>query len=238
MPALPELGDTSGHIRLAEILPDTDSEQLGSPGDDVDTACKIRIQLNAVKEGGDQDRESRVPVLFKSAEHFIDDHRSPFRDDHLFKEAPEHPEDPLPEAPVVEPVGSVQLRGKFIVAVDGSLEDGGKIGGEQGEPEEIPLGAVLSPAYIDQITHGLEGIEGNAQRQYEIHHRDLGPRVKAGKQAVEVCRYKTAVFQHAEDPEIEQQDQRQDQALFFLDQSLEFLFLRAGELHRLTGRRS
>ena len=60
---------------------------------------------------------------------------------------------------------------------------------------------IFSPVYINQITHGLEGIKGNAKGQYQFPQGKFSP-----KQLVDVPHCKVPVFEHGQNTEVYEED--------------------------------
>lgn len=88
----------------------------------------------------------------------------PVRNDDFLEITPEHflgaPLNPCQaEGPVAE-----KLRPQPVIASNGSLEDLGEKGHEQG----IAVRSVFAPVNINEVAHGLDGIKGDAQGKQKL----------------------------------------------------------------------
>ena len=109
----------------------------------------------------------------KISEDLLHNDDGALRDDHLFEIPPQHAEDPLAKILIIEFMGPEKPGTQIIKTVDRSLQDRGKIGREQSQTQDIPLGGIFSAIDIDQIAHGLESVEGKTQRDQKVHLRKV-----------------------------------------------------------------
>ena len=123
MPPRPELGHVKRHIRLTEILGEMHPEELGNADDDVDTARKVAVHLNSVKQHAEENSDAAVRLRIILRNDLLNDDRASLRYDHFLKIAPQHAVDAGPEVPFIERALRVEIRRKCIVTADRSLDD-------------------------------------------------------------------------------------------------------------------
>ena len=123
MPPRPELGHVKRHIRLTEILGEMHPEELGNADDDVDTARKVAIHLNSVKQHAEENSDAAVRLRIILRNDLLNDDRTPLSYDHFLKIAPQHAVDAGPEVPFIERALCVKIRCKCIVTADRSLDN-------------------------------------------------------------------------------------------------------------------
>ena len=116
--------------------------------------------------------------------------------DHLFlKKAPEHEQRAALYPAKIKLVRRDQLRRKLIIPRDRALNQLRKEGNKQRKPRRILFRPVLAVMHVDQVTHRLECVKGNAQRQKQP--KRLGAqRRKHGRSILEQRQYTKVEQQH------------------------------------------
>ena len=162
MPAAPVIVDGQGKIGPAEVLRHPDAHQPGGASGDVNAAGKVHVQLQGIQQHGDGQGGAAEGIV--AVQHGLQRNQGPVRNHQLLEIAPEHQHAAVLEAGKVEVVGLIELVCQLVVQADGALDDLGEEGHKQGDFEEVTLRGHLFPVHIHHIAHGLEGVEGNAQR--------------------------------------------------------------------------
>ncbi len=161
MPAPPIFGDILGEKGSDEVFRQGNTQCLGQTDGDVDAAGEIPVNLDGVEAG--QHQEGRAGVLRPlQGGH---GHGNPVGHHQLFEVAPEHPLKTEGNLLAVKGMAGSELGGEGIIPGDRSLNQLGEIGDEQSQLGKIPLRGAFAPVHIDDIAHGLEHIEGDAQGQ-------------------------------------------------------------------------
>ena len=121
MPSAPEFLDRSGKIRLPEVVLQIHAEDLRDTSGDVHAACKIRIDLDRIKENGGNDRQ---PVLFLIiSKHRVHIDAEAVCQNHFLEEAEQHQLDAEADPPVFEAVALEELMPQPVKARDRPLQD-------------------------------------------------------------------------------------------------------------------
>ena len=113
----------------------------------------------------------------------------------------------------------VELRCQRIEAINGTLNELGKVRDEEQEARKIALGRILAEVTVDDVADGLERVEGNAKRQEQMGCKETvgGP---------EHAEYDVPILDVAQDAEVEQHDEKQEHPLAMLDALLDRLLCR------------
>ena len=169
MPAPPEIGQADRKIGAAEILLHGDAKQAGDAHHQVDAAGKVAVKLDAVEcrtQKADDAGVGRVTAVDLRHDRCkrICDHR-------LFQHAVEHAQKPVLDIIPGKIVSRRELRLQIGKAVDWALHQLREIADKQRIAQEAPLCPMFAAADIDQISGGLENVEGYAERQKKMRQR-------------------------------------------------------------------
>ena len=202
MPAPPILRHGMRKEGPVKVLPQGDTQDPAQAADDVHIAGEVGIELDAVEGDAHEGREPGVGgIVGKQGGH---ERRQGVGDHQLLEEAPEHPAQAPAELVKVEVVPPIELRTKLAVAADGALEDLREEADEEQELREAPLGLAPVPEHVQQIAHGLEGIEGNAQRDDPLHGIVHAP-AEPARHGVRLGQQEVDILEGAQDAEIQHQ---------------------------------
>ena len=163
VPPAPVLGDVLGEEGPLEVLGDLHSQHLGHADGDVDAAGEVGVELHGVEEHHRQHVEPGV--LLRRGGELPQGDGQPVGDDELFAQAPQGPHAAHGDWPGIPAVLGVQGLAQVVIAADGTLDQLGEEGDEEGEPAQTALRGVLAPVHVDEVAHGLEGVEGYAKRK-------------------------------------------------------------------------
>ena len=164
MPAAPELLRVQGLVRRVKVLGQVEAHEHGNTRGNVCVAGEIGIYLQRIAEKGAQ-------VLKAAVKEGILEHPVAEVDGKVVAEnqflakAVQDPEHSNAKPTATQVVGLVQLLNKFRGAHDRTghkLREERKI---EAEVQEILYGSNLPPLHVHNVTHRLEGEEGNAHRQ-------------------------------------------------------------------------
>ena len=155
-------------------------------------------------------RQIRAGIEIARAVDRVDIEREAIRDHKLEEEAPEDDEKPLPQIVKAEAVGCFELAEQVSGALDGARDKLGEEGDEERVGEEIPLGLNLAPVHIHGVAEGLEGIEGDAHREQNIHRRDARLHVQKFQGPVQKVNGEVKILEKEEDAEVGDKAQRHD----------------------------
>ena len=188
MPAPPEIGQADRKIGAAEILLHGDAKQAGNAHHQVDAAGKVAVKLDAVEcrtQKADDAGVGRVTAVDLRHDRCkrICDHR-------LFQHAVEHAQEPMLDIIPRKIIALRELRLQIGKAVDRPLHQLREIADKQRIAQEAPLCPMFAAADIDQISGGLENVEGYAERQEKMQQRQL-----RAEHGINGCGQKAAVLQ-------------------------------------------
>ena len=166
VPPAPVVVNTGGEVRAAEVIHQINPQNLCHPARNINTAGEIRIQLQGIEQQNKQQGCSTEFLVIRG--NGLNRNNRPVGDDHFFEKSPQDQFQTVLHPGKGEIVGFNQLMRKLAVQADGTLNNLGKEGDKQRELCRIALGWHLFPVDINHISHGLEGVKGNAQRQQQV----------------------------------------------------------------------
>ena len=156
VPAVPEIRDRDGKIRLPEIFIERDPEHLRDAQDDIDPSGEIPVELGAVHEDA---QDAVAPQSRVIIENRVDIKRRVVSDDDLLEKSPGDPVQPAQDPLHVEFFFRIERIGQPAVAPDRSLQDLRKEGEKKREAERIPLGLHSLPVHVKEIGCRLKSVK-------------------------------------------------------------------------------
>ena len=205
VPPPPELGDGSGDVGIVEVLRALEAEQRPQAQGHVAVAGEIEVDLQGIGRGA---QPGHAPVQpGPQAEGGVGDRGGHLGDQRLLGEAHDEAAE-APRALLRAGPGAVQSGGELPEAGNGAGDHLGEEGDVQQKVAEAPGGPVPVPVDVDDVSHGLEGEEGDAHRREEARRRDLRPQQGAQAPGEEV-----QVFERPQQEQVEGQRRRQQAAL-------------------------
>ena len=215
MPAVPVFLDIPGEVGQIEVFRQPDTHALGDADGDIDAAGEVAVELESIEQHGNE-HISAVVIHEDFAQlcgHLLavdqgqNGYHQPVGDDHLLEIAPQNPHEALGYIPALKAVGFVQGLGQVAVAADGALDHLGEEGDEEGQLEDVILGLLLATVYIDDVAHGLEGVEGDAHGHDHVHQSQL---TFAGEEIINIGNDEIGILRHGQDAQIQNQAPQQD----------------------------
>ena len=111
---------------------------------------------------------------------------------------------------IIEAVFGEQFTGQLTEITDRTLGNLREEGYKQKHLEEIFLCSDLLPVDIDQIAHGLEGVEGNTQGDDQTEGVVDRRIAEGGNDPVDLIDHKVQVFKYTQQTEVEDQGQHKE----------------------------
>ena len=190
-----------GEVWLAEVGHQLDAQHLCRADGDIAVACEVAKILNG-KDSGCQ-RNLCAGGIQPVAEDGVDIDGGAVGDDHLFKEAQQHDEQSVAGTPVIE----IMRRGKLLEQAAASLDGTGDQLREERDEQRIAekVGFGFCPLLIDvnHVPQGLEGVEADADRQQNIHLRQLHFKAEGGACPVQDVDEHAGVLEIAQQTDVE-----------------------------------
>ena len=196
MPPPPELADRLGQIGVVEVFREVEAEHLAQPDGHIGIAGKVVVDLQGVvqctqpsQRGADQSRFQRKDLIGPGGE--------PVGQNHLFAQPVQKPLDAVGKpGQGNRPAG--QLVFHLGVQHDGTGHQLGEKAHIQSHPEPAFLHGGLAPVKVDDIAHGLKGVEADAQRQGNVPHRQQLP----ARQCSQRIGGEGVIFKVAQQPQV------------------------------------
>ena len=105
---------------------------------------------------------------------------------------------------------------QVIKPADRALDQLREKGYEQGQLKQIPLCLAGASVNVDDISHGLKGIERNSHWQDQVYKGKFPCTVEGLQDPVDIGNDKIGIFQHCQDPQIENKTDQKPFPLFSL----------------------
>ena len=204
VPAAPEIGDAAADIGIVEVFGEAEAEHVAQADGHIGIAGEVKIDLQGVEQNTTPVAQHRVAGV---GEEILAGQTAGVGEYHFFcktyHEAPQTGVDLGNGDTAV-----LHLLFHFHIPHDGSGHQLGEQADIQQHLAESELGLTLAPVNIDDIGHGLEGVEADAQRQGDLRHRNI----QAGD-GVQGLHHKAGVLKHAQQGQID--GNAYDQRRFF-----------------------
>ena len=224
MPSLPVFLNVLGKIRPAEVLCHSNSHGLGNTYGNVDAPGKICIQLKCIEHHSYKYKSSLINV--RVLDDLIYRHQNAVGNDHLLKISPQDAVKSIGYHLCIKGMFLKKRLGQVVKPADRSLDQLGEKGYKEGQLKQIPLRLAGSSVNVDNISHSLEGVEGNSHWQDQIHKRKFVCAVEGLQDPVDIGDNKIGVFQHRQDSQVKDETDQQPFPLFPLHLCLiGFLFI-------------
>ena len=168
MPAPPEVGDGGSQVGPVEVLQEVEAEHPAHADGHVAVAGEVEVDLKPVGHGpqpghGGGEGGEGVEGGVGQDGHIVGE-------DHLFPQARDEPGHTAPEVlPGLPP--AVDLPGDGLIPDDGPGDELGEEGHIQPHIQDAPLGGGAAAVDVDDVAHGLEGVEGDADGQCQVDLR-------------------------------------------------------------------
>ncbi len=194
VPAPPEFGDRARAVRQAEVARQGEAEREPEADGHQRIAGEVEIDLQGVGQGpGPGGGEAGGAGM---VEHGAGQGREGIGDQHLHgKTDDQQAQAGRGPAPAVASEG--QPPGDGAVADDGAGDQLGEEGDVERHFAQAPVGGEAAAVDVDQVTQGVEGEEGDAQRQ-----GDLAP-LHAQPQGAQGLGEQARVFEHAQGQQVD-----------------------------------
>ena len=166
MPSSPEFPHGFGKIGLLEVIHQPDAEHLRRAFGNGGIAHEIAVDLDGKHHIGQH--QLKAPVLLIGVVDRVHQHGAAVGDDQLQKIAPEHDQEPVPDAGNIEFLRGVQLPQQIPGPLNGTCHQLGEERDKQRVFQQISLGPDIAAVNIDQIAQCLEDIERDADRQKNV----------------------------------------------------------------------
>ena len=202
MPAVPIIRQCCGKIRLAEVLDHVNSEDLRNGAGYINSAGKVRINLQRIKQ--DRKAQRRPGERLRGLRNRTDRRSSVIRNHQFFKQAPQRELQAVFDAGKVGMVLFQKLTRQLVIPADRPLQELRKETDEERILSEIPFCPDVSAADINDIAHCLEGVERDPQRQDNSESQR-----RKSEQISESREKRREVLQEKQNSEIQHKNQRQ-----------------------------
>ncbi len=185
MPAAPEFADGESKVGAFKVCHQFDAKKLRAADGDVRIAGEIAVNFD-----GEHDRDNdkdKTDIAVCPVVYFVYGGGEDVRDHQFFKISPGHQFEPVSCAFIVETSFLFELRQKGTGPPDGASQKLWEEGDKEGIKAEVPLRLDFSPIYVNQISHGLEEVKGNARRQQDFYGHRLQGKTIYVDQGVYFC---------------------------------------------------
>ena len=166
VPSAPEIPQGNRKIRLAEVLHHADAKQLCHSHHHVNAAGKIPVELCGIHENSQYDHRTGQ-IVHRSVKNRADFSHQHLRDDIFLHGSEQKQQQRSAAAFQIQMVPFIKLLRHLIKPVDRSLQHLREEGYKSQELKKVCGRLALLIIYIHQVTNGLKGIKGNAQRQQQ-----------------------------------------------------------------------
>ena len=170
MPPLPEFTDGTRGVGIIEIFLEGEAEHAAETDGHIGVAGKIKVDLERIKQHL-QPLQSRGKAAGGQIEEDIRVISEGIGEDHLFRKAVAKTLDTV--SPFCQRrLAVIDLGSDIPVFDDGPRNELRKQGDIKQDLAEIFLRIHISPINIDHVTHGLECIERDTERQRDLRCRE------------------------------------------------------------------
>ena len=201
VPAPPELGDVAGEVGELEVGHQLKAEELGGTDGDVGVSGEVPVDLEGEEDSTED--EGGAGERFGVVETHVDVGRTGVGHDDLLEHAPED------KAHAVAPllVGELPRGSDLWQQVGGPLDGSGDELREKGDKgtkgDGITGGLEVAPVDVDGVGEGLEGVEGDADRQDDLQGGGVHGNAKGVPGGNPVLDEEVGVLEVAEDAEVD-----------------------------------
>ena len=214
MPAIPILLCGARGERTVEVFGKSNTHRLGKTDGDIDAARKVAVNLCGIQQN-EQKNVCAVELVRLLNERLDADHGG-IGYDQLFEVSPHNAEQSCADGLTVKGVLAHQLLLQIAKAADRSLQQLREKGDKKHQFCGISLGSYLFAVDVDEISHRLEGVKGDAKRQKQ-RRNGQGFGIKCRKNAIDIPYRKGCVFQNCKHTKAKDKSHSQDtSALLFL----------------------
>ena len=167
MPSSPEFCNAFAPEGEVEIEHEVIAHNTGSPYGNIGIAGKIAIHLVSKQEEGDQ--QVGRGVSMRIGIYWVGDQRHTVGNDYFFEQAPQH----QPQAGYCEVIVECMFFAELVQHILRPLYGPGHQLRVKHDVERIdaimPLGLLVATIYFYSIAHGLECMERQSDRQYDLY---------------------------------------------------------------------
>ena len=176
MPSAPEFLNGHGNIRIAEVFQEIEAEHPAHADGHVRIAGEVVINLQGVEQRR-RPGIQRAHLLRREGEQTVCGDRQHIGKNHLFAQAVNKAPEALCEI-LSSRVSILNLRLDVDVAHNRARDQLREEGDVQHQIQQVLLDFDLSSVQVNDIAHGLEGEEGDADGKRNIRHRNRDRRQK------------------------------------------------------------
>ena len=214
MPSFPVFLNILGKIRPAEVLCYSNSHGLGNTYGNVNASGEVCVQFKGIEHHTYKYKSALIDIRILN--NLIYRHQNTVGNNHLLKISPQ---DTVKSIGYYLCVKGMFLKKRFcqvIKPADRTLDQLREKGYEQGQLKQIPLCLAGASVNVDDISHGLKGIEGNSHWQDQVYKGKFPCTVEGLQDPVDIGNDKIGIFQHCQDPQIENKTDQKPFPLFSL----------------------
>ena len=201
VPPAPEIGNGYRQIGLVEVLQEVEAKHPPQADGHIAVAGEIEIDLQSVGYRSQPSHGNRNRCQFVKS--CISDDRHAVGQDHFFAKALDKARYSLAEIlPGLLP--AVDLRGNGLVTDDRSGDELWEKGHVKPHVQDTALGGRFLPIDVDDVAHGLEGIEGDANGQGKPYFG------QGQSQCAQVFTYEAQVLEYEQPRQVQHHRRRQE----------------------------
>ncbi len=171
MPAAPKFLDGKGEVWAFEVNRKLYAEKLCTADGNVRIPRKIAVDFDSEHHRDNDKHKAHIAVCI--VVNFIHRGGEHIRDHQLFKISPGHQLEAVGHIVVIKAPLLFELGQQDVRPAYGACQKLGKKGDEEGVVTQMPLCLDFPFIHINQISHRLEEIEGNACGQQDFHGQRL-----------------------------------------------------------------
>lgn len=172
VPTAPEFGDVATEIGYVEIATQLKTKEFGTAYGTIAIAREIAVDLDSKEEGSQPKRGGAG--LSEIVPNRVDIPTTTVGDDHFLEESPEDLPDPVEGLRRTKTASRLELRQEIGSTLDRPRDELGEKAYKSQKFDEVACGGNLMPVDIDGIAQRLEGIETDADREYEMEQEAVG----------------------------------------------------------------
>ena len=171
MPAPPELGHALGDIGVIEVDAELEAQHPAQAAGHVGVTGEVEVNLQGVGAGPRPGPQH--PGGHGVGGHGVPEHAELVGQQDLLRHA-DHEQAHAGVEQGGRLVAGDELVVHVLVADDGTGDELGEEGDVAGEVHQAVGGLAVVPIHVDEVGHGLEGVEGDADGQGDAHVRQAG----------------------------------------------------------------
>ena len=197
MPALPELGDVAGEVGQVKVGGEVIAQAARRADGHVRIAGEVKVNLQRIGDYGQRHRAGAVRA--HAGEHRIHEYGEVVRQHRLFQHAEEHLRQAAGNARAAGAAFLFKLRQKFRGLDDRPGHQLREKGDVERELHRVVAGGQRAAVDVDGVAQALEGVKGDAHRQYDVQRAvlDVEKRAEAVEKEVRVLEIKQHRQRHA-----------------------------------------